>query len=115
MCRPSVVADDWVVKGCHIHVNGVELAVRPDHHGRIVFRRVFASTPNDAFQAAVRTAEQVCLPGPAVRVRWRRDLERAILYVRTYQGELAELANGRQLEFRFLLLALQRWENHGNA
>lgn len=24
MCRPSTVTDDWVVKGCHIHVDGVE-------------------------------------------------------------------------------------------
>jgi len=115
MCRPSVVADDWVVKGCHIHVNGVELAVRPDHHGGIVFRKVFSSTPDDAFDRAVRIARTDCLPDPTVRNRWRRDITRAMSFVRTYRGELAELANGRQLEFRFLLRALDRWDRDGES
>jgi hypothetical protein len=110
VCQASVVADDWVVKGCHIHVGNVELAIRPDHRGGIVFRPVFSSTPADAVAEAVRTAETVCLPDPAVRVKWRRELERAIVYVRTYEGVLASRANGRQLEFRFLIRALDRFE-----
>jgi hypothetical protein len=109
MCRASVVTDDWVVKGCHIHVDGVELAVRPDHLGGVTFKKVFASTPDDVADAAIRRARRDCLPDPAVRDRWRRDLGRAMEYVRTYHGELAELANGRQLEFRFLIVALDRY------
>ena len=33
MWRVSAVTDDWVAKGCHIHIDWVELAVRPDHDG----------------------------------------------------------------------------------
>jgi hypothetical protein len=29
MCHPSVISDDWVTKGFHLHVEGIELAVRP--------------------------------------------------------------------------------------
>jgi hypothetical protein len=36
VCLPSAVADDWVKKGCHIHVHGVELTVAPDHQGGVV-------------------------------------------------------------------------------
>lgn len=25
LCEPSKLADDWVVKGCHVHIEGVEL------------------------------------------------------------------------------------------
>ena len=44
MCRISAVSEDWVDKGCHVHVASVELALRPDHLGGIVFRSVFSST-----------------------------------------------------------------------
>ena len=81
MCRPSPVSDDWVVKGCHIHVDGVELAVRPAHtptyQDGVVFKKVFRSTSNLAFQAAARKAREECLPDPMVRARWRRALEHA--------------------------------------
>jgi len=109
MCRPSIVADDWVVKGCHIHVDGAELAVRPDHTGGIVFRPVFSNTPKAAVDAAIRTAKRDCITDPAHRARWRRDIERAMRFLRTYTGELASLANGRLFEFRFLIVALDRY------
>lgn len=115
MCRPSVIADDWVVKGCHIHIGHVELVMRPNHCGEIVFRKVFASTPDSDAASAIRQAQEVCLPDPKVRARWRRDLERAMEYMRQYEGELEALANGRQLEFRFLIRALDRWDNNGDA
>ena len=109
MCRPSVVADDWVVKGCHIHVGGVELAVRPDHTGGIVFRPVFSSTPKAEIAAAIRVAVRDCLTDPTHRARWRRDIGRAMRFLRTYTGALESLANGRLLEFRFLLIAIDRY------
>ena len=76
MCRASTVADDWVVKGCHIHVDGVELAVRPTHAtdylDGFVFKKVFRSTSDEAFTAAARKARDECLADPIVRARWRR-------------------------------------------
>src|SRR5580692_977255 len=98
MCRPSTVTDDWVVKGCHIHVDGVELAVRPAHDPAyldgVVFKKVFRSTANEAFQAAALKARQKCLPDPVVRARWRRALKRGMAFVRSFSGEPADKANG---------------------
>ncbi len=120
MCRPSTVTDDWVVKGCHIHVDGVELAVRPTHSvdylEGVVFKRIFRSTPNTAFQAAARKAREVCLTDPAVRARWRRALHGGMIFVRSFSGEPADKANGRQYEFIRLIRYLEAYEErHGNA
>ena len=120
MCRPSTVTDDWVVKGCHIHVDGVELAVRPAHRADyldgFVFRKVFRSTSDAVFRAAERKARADCLTDPATRARWRRSLERGIEYVRRFGGEPADLANGRQYEFVRLIRLLDDYEaRHGNA
>jgi hypothetical protein len=41
MCVPSVVADDWITKGCHIRVDRIELALRPNHLGGVVFSSVW--------------------------------------------------------------------------
>src|SRR6266550_4421003 len=42
ICRPSTVSDDWVFKGFHINVEGIELRVRPGHRrGMIVLKRFF--------------------------------------------------------------------------
>ena len=120
MCRPSTVTDDWVVKGCHIHVDGVELTIRPTHSSSyrdgVVFKRVFRSTSDDAFQSAARKARVECLPDPTVRARWRRALERGMAFVRTFSGEPADLANGCQYEFIRLISHLDAYEErHGNA
>jgi hypothetical protein len=120
MCRPSTVTDDWVVKGCHIHVDGVELAVRPAHSPTyldgVVFKKAFRSTPDDVFRAAVRKAREECLPAATVRARWRRALERGRVYVRDFTGEPAAKANGRQFEFVLLIRHLVAYgERHGNA
>jgi hypothetical protein len=58
MCLASVVADDWITKGCHINVDGIELALRPDHNGGVVFRAVFSSPNTAAVNAAIRRAER---------------------------------------------------------
>ncbi|HEV3256902.1 MAG TPA: hypothetical protein VG013_08495 [Gemmataceae bacterium] len=120
MCWPSKVTDDWVVKGCHIHVDGVELAVRPTHaptyRDGVVFKKVFRSTSDDVFQAAARKAREECLPNPIVRARWRRALEQGIAFVRSFSGEPADKANGRQYEFICLIRHLDAYEvRHGNA
>ena len=108
MCRPSKVAVDWIVKGCHIHVNGVELAVRPDHRGGIVFKKVFRSVPPAVEAAALRAAVE-CLADDGHRLRWIRDIERAMVFLRSESGQFAELARGRAGELKFLLVALRRF------
>jgi hypothetical protein len=110
MCQPSVVADDWVKKGCHIHVDGVELSVAPDHLGGVVFQPVFSSTGPRKLKRALRIAREICLPDPAVRRHWIRSLKQASALMLGYGGVFQEWANGRMLEFKFLVIALERFE-----
>jgi hypothetical protein len=114
MCESSKVADDWVTKGFHIHVDGVELNVYTDHRGRIDFRSFFSLTPAARVEQAIRTVYERCLPDPAIRGRWIQRLKMASVFMLTYQGALESLANGRMLEFKFLRIAIERWENHGD-
>ena len=109
MCRQSVVADDWVVKGFHIHVSGVELVIRPDHKGKLMFKRFFSSTNVAVEAGAVRIAREECLPDLQVRRGWLQALESATLYMLDYAGELESRANGRMVEFKFLRIALERY------
>lgn len=120
MCRPSTVTDDWVVKGCHIHVDGVELGVRPSHSvdylDGVVFKKIFRSTTDGAFRAAAKKAREKCLTDAAVRERWRRSLDAAVRFMREFRGEPASKANGRQYEFVRLLCHLDAYGvQHGNA
>ena len=107
VCRPSALYDDWVVKGFHLHVEGVELAVRPGHRpGMIVFKRVFRSDSWDDVNAAGRLARQLCLGSKVVRERWVKTLGRAMQFLDDYDGELHDKATGRKYEFRRLQKAL---------
>jgi len=115
MCEPSKVTDDWVTKGCHIHINGVELNVYTDHLARVEFRAVFSSTPADVLTAAIKSAFEDCLRNPFVRRRWMQRLDMARILMLNYQGKMHPKANGRMLEFKFLRIAIERWELHGNA
>jgi len=109
MCRISAVSEDWVGKGCHVHAASVELALRPDHLGGIVFRRVFSST--DDWQLWV--AEQL-VKAKLDDVLWRNKLkgtiERAMTHLIGVQGQNYDLARGRLFELRMLVRALERWE-----
>jgi hypothetical protein len=109
MCAPSVVADDWIEKGCHIHVNGIELCVRPDHQGRITFKSFFA-VPQDVADGAIRTAIDDCLPDQRVRRQWIRSIDRAMVHLYSQSGRLRALALGRMAELHFLRTALRRME-----
>ena len=102
------MAPDWVEKGFHIHIGAVELVLRPDHLGGVMFRGFFSATDPTDVTRAVRHARTVCLPDAAVRAKWVRDAGRAMSYLKDYRGALQTLANGRLLEFRFLILALER-------
>lgn len=110
MCQPSKVSDDWVVKGCHIHIGGVELTVAPDHRGTVVFRPFFSMTPVALADKAIKTANEDCLSDPAIRDRWIRTIRGATRYMLGYEGKYKSLANGRMLKFKFLILALQRYK-----
>lgn len=108
MCNSSKVSDDWVVKGFHVHIGGTELNVFPDHQGGIGFRQVFASAKPKNVARAVSIARQKCLSDPAVRDAWIRVLETASTFMLDYPGILGQRANGRMLEFKFLVLAIKR-------
>lgn len=113
MCQASKVTGDWVVKGCHIHIGPVELVIFPDHLGSVVFRPFFAVTKKNqkAVAQALKTAREECLPHADVRKRWIRSLNQAINCMLSFEGEPSSLANGRMLEFRFLIIALERYKD----
>lgn len=108
MCVPSVVADDWITKGCHIRVDGIEIAVRPNHVGQVIFIPVFSGQGRDIVDAAVRRATKECLPDHNVREWWIKSIQRAKIHLISQRGDLRELANGRVAESHFLEIALQR-------
>jgi hypothetical protein len=111
MCQASKVTDDWVVKGCHIHIGAVELVVFPDHKGGVGFKPFFTVTPKNekAVAKALKTAEEECLRDTQVRTHWIRSLNQAMSYMFSFDGEPSPLANGRMLEFKFLIIALERY------
>ena len=111
MCDASKVANDWVVKGFHIHIGPVELAVFPDHTGGVGFRPFFAVKAGEqrGVAEALKTAKENCLSDQKVRAGWIQSLNRATLYMLTFDGEPSTLANGRMLEFKFLIIALERY------
>lgn len=108
MCNSSKVYEDWVVKGFHIHVKGVELGVYPDHNGKIGFKSVFANTSQTKLDKAIRHANEQCLPDPDVRKKWYQMVNSARTHLSTYRGKLQTKARGRLLEFTFILIALER-------
>jgi hypothetical protein len=112
MCQASKVTNDWVVKGCHIHIGGIELAVFPDHKGSLNFRPFFKVTPERATAVAnaLKMAQEECLPNPEIRERWIRSLNQGTTYMLSYVGQLSSRANGRMLEFKFLKIALERYQ-----
>jgi len=78
---------------------------------RFKFKPFFAVTPrnNKAVTDAIGIAMKECLPDPQVRKRWIRSLNQAMSFMLSFDGEPATIANGRMLEFRFLIIALQRY------
>jgi hypothetical protein len=109
VCESSKISDDWVIKGCHIHVDGIELRIFTNHAGGFGFAPVFSSTNERAVQRALKTAYEICLPDRDTRERWITRLDMATAYVLGYPGELASLANGRMFDFKMLKIALERW------
>jgi hypothetical protein len=109
MCEASKVTQDWVVKGCHIHIGAVDIGVFPNHKRGLGFKSVFAVTAKngEAVAGALKLAEE-CLLDPDVRRSWVGSLRRATRFMMSVEGVLSELARGRMLEFKFLIIALER-------
>lgn len=108
MFEISTIADDYVVKGLHIRLREIELAVHPDHSGAIVFRRVFASTPEADVDAAIREANEVLRKEPQAKQQLFDTAFRAREFLQGYTGALADLANGRAAEITFIMHALKK-------
>jgi hypothetical protein len=109
MCDPSVVADDWISKGCHIYVGEVELVLRPDHLGGVIFKPFFSSTSAADAQRAIKHARENCLPNEDVRNRWLDSVRRARLHLLSTPAGPTELAMARGAELHFLDIALQQY------
>jgi hypothetical protein len=109
MCTPSPPADDWVEKGFHVRIDGIELVARPNHLGGITFQSFFSSDADARVTAAIRTAEGKCLADPRVRGQWIKRIEAAKTHLAGQNGELRILALGRLAELHFLEIALRRY------
>ena len=56
------------------------------------------------------------MPDADTRRKWIRRLEMARVYMLGYEGEPANKGRGRMLEFKFIRIALLRWEDeNGDA
>jgi len=109
MWRISAISEDWVDKGCHIHIDHIELAVRPDHLGGIIFRKVFSSTPDADHDVASRIALKL-LENPGFRAKLRDSIERAMTHLPGITGYKMAKARGKLRELKFLLVALDLLE-----
>jgi hypothetical protein len=114
------VSDDWVVKGCHIHVDGVELRIFTNHLGSFDIGGFFGQKRKTQYElrrenAAIKKAWKECVPDPAMRKRWIQRLEMARVHVINYQGKLSRKAQGRMFDFKLVRIAIERWgKQHGN-
>jgi hypothetical protein len=108
-CHPSPITNDWANKGFHIRVLGTELAVVPNHRAGVSFKPVFSSTSIYEVARAIKRAKVKCLEDSMTRQRWMRDADRAIEFMRQYDGVLASKARGRMFEFKMLRIALSRY------
>jgi hypothetical protein len=107
MCRISKLSEDWIVKGFHIHVYDIELVMRPDYQGGIVFKKLFRSVSDEMARPAIERARELLQD-----VHWRRLFHREAMrgreYVRRTSTRLEELATGRAAELTFILAALRK-------
>lgn len=100
----SKIAPDWAIKGFHVHVDGVELALRPGQGGSIVIKPVFSSTPTSVFNAVAGKMRNA-LGDLAARQHLYREAIRARDYLRSLGAEQALAKAG---ELNFLIHALEK-------
>jgi hypothetical protein len=101
-CIPDIskISPDWVTKGAHIKIGGIELKVLPGNGGSVVFKAVFSSDMKNA-DAAIRAAE-IALQDVSFRQALLDTVERAIPYV------VGQGAPGKSAELKFLADALRK-------
>jgi RHS repeat-associated protein len=104
-CAISAIADDWAVKGAHIHVNGIELAVRPGMNGEIVFKSVFSRVNPAKLTAAIKTAQEALMHDSHFQQALLRSSRQAVEYLGKGASELARSRSG---EIHFLVKALEK-------
>jgi len=97
------IAADYVTKGVHIHVRGVELKVLPGAAGKILFKPVFSSQEKIA-GPAIREAERA-LQDPAFRAKLLDTAKRATEYLGKNELPGAAAKSG---ETNFLRIALEK-------
>jgi hypothetical protein len=100
----SKIAPDWIIKGFHVHVDGIELALRPGHGGTIVIKPVFSSTPPQVFLTAAGKM-RIELNDLFVRQHLHREALRARDYLRSWGTDQATAKSG---ELNFLIHALKK-------
>jgi hypothetical protein len=110
-CRVTIstVGRDWIQKGFHVKVDGIELRLITTSEGKIAFTPFFSADSGPAGQAAIKKAE-FALGDPKFRKQLYDAAERARQYLGEYPlGEaLSELARGRSGEMNFIMAALLR-------
>jgi RHS repeat-associated protein len=97
------IHDDWVTKGAHIKVDGVEIKVLPGKDGEIVFKSVFSSTPEEKVRAAINKA-QAALEDSAFRARLSSVVGRAVKHF----GKGTAMARAKSFELRMLVKAIAK-------
>lgn len=100
----SKIAPDWATKGFHVHVDSVELAIRPAQGGSIVIKPVFSSTTTSAFNTAAGKMQNE-LGDLAARQHLYREAIRARDYLRSLKSDQAAAKAG---ELSFLIHALKK-------
>lgn len=100
----SKIAPDWSTKGFHVHVDGVEFALRPGQGGSIVIKPIFHSTSTSVFNAAAGKI-QSALGDLAARQHLYREAVRARDYLRSLG---TDQANAKAGELSFLIHALNK-------
>jgi hypothetical protein len=101
----SEFANDWISKGFHIKIDGIELSMKPGNNGSIVFKKVFSSTPSRAAQKAIDKAYAL-LKDPSVRADFLNTAIKGRDYLKTFGTKAATSKSG---ELNFLVKALQKY------
>lgn len=116
--RVSSVSHDWVVKGCHVHVGRkrvLEVALRPNHKNKVVYRGVFSSDDPDDVDAAGRIVDGLLMERDHQFLRQVKDaVKRARQYLMGVDGQDRDVARGRLYELRRLELIFERMEQESS-
>lgn len=91
-------ADDIIQKGVHYTVEGIEVAIRPDHKGSLVIKRVFGTTTNAQFESARRTMKDA--------LRYEKVRKALFEYAKVGFEHAKAMKSPKALEFKMIMQAL---------